>query len=513
MVALWQVNPQEIVLRGYQQDAIASLRKAIGAGHRRLILQAQTGAGKTVMASFVMRSAVEKRRKCLFLAHARQLILQCSEKLTRYGVPHGVIMAGEEPYWSAPVQVASRDTLLSRYECLGGKRKKELPPADVIVLDECHGSLTKGYTKILEQYPNAIVLGLTATPVRGDGRGLGDIYTHMVQAAKPSQLIGEGSLVPTRIIAPREPDLKGVRIRGGDYILPELAERMQKVVLVGDVFSTWEQHASDRQTVVFAAGVNHSIAMRDLFQSKGITAEHIDGTTSADDRREIFKGFETGDIQVLCSCGVLREGWDAPWCSCGILLQPTRKLGTYLQMAGRLQRPWPGKTDALLLDHAGAVHRHGFPDEDIDWVLESTVSVQERIEEARKAKPEREAIVCPKCHAVRRGGSECPSCGHVIQRRAKTQEHTAGELSEVSREQAAKNKKAKPDEKQKFWDECLGWAIGTGKKVGAAGHRYRHKYGVWPNHGLKRVPRSSQWRLGAKAFYEQVVKGNQNGAA
>lgn len=510
MVALWQVNPKEIVLRPYQESAIDALRRAIADGHKRIILQAQTGAGKTVMASFVMRSAVAKLKKCLFLAHARQLILQCSEKLTTYGVPHGVIMAGEDPYWSAPVQVASRDTLLSRYECLGGSRKKQLPPADVIVLDECHGSLTKGYMKILDQYPNAIVLGLTATPVRGDGRGLGDVYSHMVQAAKPSLLIAEGSLVPTRIIAPNKPDLKGVKVRGGDYVPGELAERMQKVVLVGDVFGHWEKYAADRQTVVFAAGVDHSVAMRDLFRDRGIPAEHIDGTTDAAERRDIFGGFQAGDIQVLTSCGVLREGWDAPWCSCGILLQPTRKLGTYLQMAGRLQRPWPGKSDALLLDHAGAVHRHGFPDEDIDWVLESTVRVQEKIEEARKQKPEREPIVCPKCHAARRGGSECPSCGRVMQRHGKSQEHAEGELAEVSREQAKANRKAGGDEKQRFWDQCLGWAIGTNKKVGAAGHRYKQKYGVWPNHGLKRVPRSSQWRLGAKAFYDSIVKGNRN---
>lgn len=507
---IWQLNPQVIVLRGYQDEAIAALRSAISAGHKRLVLQAQTGAGKTVIASKVMQNAVEKNRKCLFLAHARQLILQCSEKLNTYGVSHGVIMSGVDPYWGAPVQIASRDTLLARYECLGGRKKKELPKAHVVIVDECHGSMSPGYRKILAQYPDAIILGLTATPIRGDGKGLGDLYSFMVQAAKPSRLIAEGSLVPTRIIAPSKPDLKGVRVRGGDYVPDELARRMEKVVLVGDVFEHWNKYASDRQTVVFAAGVKHSIAMRDLFLSNGVTAGHVDGETEQSERNYLFSAFQSGDIQVLCSCGVLREGWDAPWCSCGILLQPTRRLGTYLQMAGRLQRPWPGKVDALLLDHAGAVYRHGFPDEDVEWELSESVNVQEKIESAKKQKPDREPIACPQCHAVRPGGRECPSCGHVYQKQGKAKEHAQGVLEEVERDQAKRNRKAGGDEKQQFWDECLGWAIGTNRKVGAAGHRYRERYGVWPNHGLKRVPRASQWRLGAKAFYDQMVKGNQH---
>jgi superfamily II DNA or RNA helicase len=223
---LWKINSQVIVLRGYQEEAIAALRAAIARGHKRLILQAQTGSGKTVVASKIMQSAVEKGRKCLFLAHARQLIKQCSDKLSLYGIQHGVIMAGVDPYWSAPVQVASRDTLLARYECLGGRKKKDLPPADVVIVDECHGSMSPGYAKILDQYPDAVILGLTATPIRGDGKGLGDRYSFMVQAAKPSRLIAEGSLVPTRIIAPSQPDLKGVRVRGGDYVPEELAARM-----------------------------------------------------------------------------------------------------------------------------------------------------------------------------------------------------------------------------------------------------------------------------------------------
>jgi hypothetical protein len=179
-------------------------------------------------------------------------------------------------------------------------------------------------------------------------------------------------------------------------------------------------------------------------------------------------------------------------------------------MAGRLQRPWDGKTDALLLDHAGAVHRHGFPDEDVEWELSESVNVQEAIEKQRELKPEREPIVCPECHAVRQGGRECPHCGHVAQRQGKQEKHVQGELVEITRQQAKANREARVDDKQKFWDECLGWAIGTGKKVGAAGHRYRQKYGVWPANGIKRVPRSSQWRLSAKAFYE-LLKGRIGG--
>ena len=213
------------VLRPYQADAIERLRAEIRQGRRRLILQASTGAGKTVIAADIIRRTVEKGGRVLFLAHARELIKQCSDKLWDVGVPHGLLMAGRGYQLSEPVQVASKDTLLSRAIRLGTLR---LPEASLVVADECHRSLSRWWRYLLDQYPRAVILGLTATPARSDGRGLGDLYQAMVQAVPTSQLIQDGYLVSTKVYAPYRPNLKGIRVERGDYNREQLAARLNK---------------------------------------------------------------------------------------------------------------------------------------------------------------------------------------------------------------------------------------------------------------------------------------------
>jgi superfamily II DNA or RNA helicase len=403
-------------LRDYQDQAINDLRRSFAAGHRRTVLFAPTGSGKTVIAAQIVKSAVDKGRQVMFLAHRRELVNQAADKLVNFGVDHGVLMAGEFPYGATDVQVASIDTLRAR--CIKSD-KLPLPRADVLIVDECHRSLAPTYLKIFDLYPKAMVLGLTATPIRSDGKGLGHVYEDMVHCPTISQLIRIGHLVQPRSFAPTIPDLTGVKIRGGDYDPKELDRAMRQRSIVGDVIEHWYRLASDRPTIVFASGVKHSINLRDEFVKMGAKAAHVDGETPLRDRKKIIADLQAGQIQVVCNYGVFTEGFDEPKLSACILARPTKNLGLYLQMAGRTLRPATNKEDSLIIDHSGNVYEHGFVTDDHNWVLEEGKGLKDSNEERQRKLDDRKPITCVKCMTVYTGQRVCPHCGHIPVRKGK----------------------------------------------------------------------------------------------
>ena len=304
-------------------------------------------SGKTLCAAEIIRRCIEKGKRVLFLAHRREIIRQSQNKLQDAGMSPGIIMAGEDREYDAPVQVASVQTLWAR---AFRKTKMDLPAADLLIIDEAHISASATYQKIIAAYPHAVIVGLTATPCRSDLRGLGDTYTSMTKTASIRELTEMGFLVPVRYFAPTVPDLLGIRMTAGDYNKKQLEERMDKVNLVGDVVENWARIAGNRLTVVFASGVKHSIHLRDAFRSAGVAAEHIDGDTPKDERDLILERLAAHEIQVVTNCAVLQEGWDMPVVSCCVLARPTKSVGLFLQMAGRILRPSPGKQDACIAD-------------------------------------------------------------------------------------------------------------------------------------------------------------------
>jgi superfamily II DNA or RNA helicase len=234
-----------VELRPYQTDISAEFERHVERGDRSILLVAPTGSGKTVIASAIIAVAA---RRVLVVAHRREIVNQTSDKLTARGVPHGIIQAGDEKKLRpmAAVQVASIQTLHARAI---RSSSMLMPLADLLIIDEAHHACAMTYQKVIEAYPNAIVLGLTATPCRGDGRGLGGIFKTMIECPQVPDLIEQGYLVKSRVYAPVDPDLRGVRTQAGDYVESQLAERMDRDQLVGDIVTHWFKYgeAQDRR--------------------------------------------------------------------------------------------------------------------------------------------------------------------------------------------------------------------------------------------------------------------------
>jgi DNA repair protein RadD len=460
-------------LRDYQIEAIDRLRDG-GRQKRRRLLVIPTGGGKTLIASAIVRAAVDKGSRVLFLAHRRELVNQAAGKLYAYGIDAGIIRAGDEPRPDQPVQVASIQTLWARaYR----SRRMAPPPADLVIVDEAHRARAETYTEIMNSYSSAVILGLTATPCRSDGRGLGNAFDSMVEGPSVQALIDRGFLVPTRVFAPSTPDLTGIQVRAGDYVESQLAERMDKAQLVGDIITHWLRLAANRRTVVFATGVDHSVHIRDEFRRAGVLAEHIDGSTPVDERDDILGRLEHGEIEVVTNCMVLTEGWDMPVVGCIVLARPTKHMGLYRQMVGRVLRPAPGKDHALVLDHAGAVFAHGFVEEEVLWTLDQDRRAENPEQKARSEHRKPALTTCPECHAIRTSGQPCSACGWRPQPKPRHVDVIDGDLAHVSRDRRVT---VQAPDKRSFYAQLLGYVREKGYRDGWAAHKFKSKFGHWP---------------------------------
>ena len=462
-------------LRTYQIEIIDQFDSCIASDIRSVIIVAPTGSGKTVIGSEIVRRAIADGKRVLFLAHRREIVMQTAAKLEANGIEHGIIMAGEFTSPLEPVQVAAIQTLHARAV---RRNKIALPQADLLIADECHHAPARTWMKIVEAYPNAILLGLTATPCRGDGRGLGGIFKKIIECPQVPELITQGHLVGTRTYAPTPPDLKGVKVQSGDYVEKQLAAKMDQPKLVGDIISHWHRFAEGRSTVVFATGVQHSVHIRDEFIKSGVTCEHLDGSTAKDERDAILARLKSGETRIITNCMVLTEGWDMPEVGCCVLARPTKKIGLYRQMIGRVLRPFEGKPDAIIIDHAGACFAHGFAEDPIEWTLDPDRPAKNKTHGERGEGGSR-LIDCSQCGALRTGGEACRHCGFLPAPKPKRVEVIDGNLGLVSNG-CAQARTYTPQE-MRDWHCQLAWiAEQRSYKLGWVAHQYKTKFGVWP---------------------------------
>jgi hypothetical protein len=247
----------------------------------RVLLVSPTGSGKTTIAAAIIRSAVGRGHGVLFLAHRRELLDQCSERLDGVGIDHGVIQSGHpRDLPGLPVQVASVQTLV--------RRELQVAPK-LIIIDEAHRARAKTYDKIIALFPEAVIIGLTATPLRMDDRGLGELFEELVEAETPAGLIARGHLVGYAGFAYSSPDLSEVKKRGSDYDDKGLERVMGSRKILGDIVEQWQLHAAGKRTVVFAVTVAHSLQIVERFRDVGVAAEHVDGETPVRERAAILK--------------------------------------------------------------------------------------------------------------------------------------------------------------------------------------------------------------------------------
>jgi DNA repair protein RadD len=435
-------------LRPYQIDVIAEFHSRVESGCHRIILVAPTGSGKTIIGAEIIREKVRAWRSVLVLAHRREIITHTSAKLRDLDIAHGIIMAGTPPRPLERVQVAAIQTLHRRAI---HAESMDLPPADLLVIDEAHHCPANTYRKIIESYPGAIILGLTATPCRGDGRGLGGIFEVIIECPQVAPLIAQGFLVKTRVYAPVDPDLKGVRTQAGDYVESQLADRMDRPKLIGDIVTHWHKFGERRKTVAFAVNVAHSAHLRDEFIKSGVRAEHIDGVTPKPERDASLARLASGEIEVITNCMVLTEGWNLPEIGCCILARPTKKMGLYREMIGRVLRPACGKTDAIVLDHSGAVFRHGFVEDAVCWTLDPDRRAESPVHTARTEHGESSRLLeCTQCGAIRVAGEPCGHCGFLPQRPPRSIRFRDGELAEVGRDRRINPNLYDPDVRNRW---------------------------------------------------------------
>lgn len=411
-------------LRPHQQQALDDLRTAYRSGKRAPVLVMATGGGKTHTSAEIIRSAVARGRRVWFMAHLREILDTTSAKLATEGIAHGFIMAGRPESPDLPVHVVMVQTAVRRLD--------RLPRPDLIVIDECHLAVAATYRQVVEAVGNPTLLGLTATPARLDGRGLSEMFDTLVQSCDTAQLQREGLLVPIRYYAPSRPDLSGVRTVAGEYAQGEVAERMNRPSITGDAVAHYRKLANGRPCVVFCTNVKHAQDTADAFRQAGYRAMAISGESATDDRTQALEGLRTGAVDVVVNCQLWVAGVDCPAIGCVILLAPTKSVTKYLQSIGRGLRTAPGKSDLVVLDHAGNAFVHGLPTEERDWSLDGA---KKRAKQADDVEPVRQ---CERCYFVHAPAPVCPSCGHthpVKERKINKTEGDLAELTEIKRKE------------------------------------------------------------------------------
>lgn len=416
-------------LRDYQTELVDKIRNSYKTNNKAVMAVLPTGGGKTVVFSHIAASVASRGKRVTVLVHRVELLRQTSAALTKSGVDHGLINPKFTPDYNKAVQVASVQTLVNRLA--------KLPTPDLIVVDECHHANAGSWRKILAAYPNALVLGVTATPIRGDGTGLGThaggIFDDLVEGPQVPWLIEQGYLVKPVIYAPLERlDLKGVKVTRGDYDQKELAKRVDKPKITGDAVDHYRRLCPGTPAVVFCVSVAHAQHVSDEFRAAGFRAYPVDGSMDDDVRKRILGGLGNGSVDVVCSCDLISEGTDIPAIGCAILLRPTQSTGLYIQQVGRALRPCEGKDRAIILDHVGNVLTHGMPEEKREWTLDGEVKKKK----SKNDKQEKRVQVrqCDSCYAMHEPAPSCPICGHVYKVEQPKQEE--GELQQLTPEAA-----------------------------------------------------------------------------
>ena len=436
-------------LRPYQEAMIFEARQAL-AEYRSILMVAATGAGKTALTVSMMAGAAARGKTSMFCVHRDTLLTQTSRALWEQKLPHGIIAAGKV-MTNMPVQVASVQTLVRRLD--------KIKQPDLIVIDEAHRASAGTYRKIIEAYPGAKIVGLTATPSRTDGSGLNDIFQTLVLGPSVAELIDGGYLSPYRIYAPPTAvDMLRVKMKMGDFDIAQMEEILDKPTITGDAVGHYRRIGAGKRCVVMCATVKHAMHVKDAYNAAGISAEHMDGTTLSAERQKILARLESGRTLVLTSVDLLIEGVDVPGIEVVQWLRPTASLIIYMQGNGRGFRKADGKTELIILDHVGNTHRHGLPDDIREWTLEGTKNSKRK-----KQQDDTGIKQCPECFAMYRFKPACPSCGVRPETQRADLKVVDGDLSKIDLAKERRKRK-----KEQAMARTIQQLVELGKRRGLA---------------------------------------------
>lgn len=421
-------------LRPYQDRFVSDLRAAYGEGARSVLGVMPTGSGKTVCFSYMAQQAHAKGLRVGLVAHRVEILDQIGRALTAWDVPHGYITPGRPLDPLARVHVASVFSLARRVERLRAR------PYDLLIVDEAHhAAVGSSWHQVVDVHRRAgrRILGVTATPRRLSGEPLAPSFDRMVIGPTTAELIDLKALSPYRAFAPATPDLEGVGRRMGDYIKSELDKAMDKPTITGDAVGNYLKWARGKRALAFCVSIAHAEHVAASFRASGVEAQAIDGKMSRADRAAAIAAFEAGRTLVLTSCDLVSEGFDLPAIEAAILLRPTQSLALHLQQVGRALRIYPGKSHALILDHADNLARHGLPDDPQDWTLEGAVKKRGGAGGA----PPLPIRTCASCFGVFRPAPVCPHCGVAAEVEGRQVREVEGELDELDLDRVRREKR------------------------------------------------------------------------
>lgn len=423
-------------LRPRQVKAIDDLVAAYRAGHVAPLLRMPTGGGKTHTSVEMIRRSLTKGNRVWFLSHLKEINADTARRLKEDDVPFSYIQAGIVHDKRQPVQVVSVQT--------AARRLDRLDRPNLIIVDEAHLAIAATYQEIFRwakagpkfhEPGGAKLLHLSATPIRLDGRGMGEVSDLIVDTCSTQDLIDEGLLSPIRYYAPPPPDLSEVHSLAGEFNPGELAAAMDKPKITGSAVAEWMKVARYRPTIVFCVSIQHAEHVAEQFRLAGVRAVAVSGESDPIVRDAALADLQAGRVDVVCNCALWVAGVDAPSVSCIILLAPTQSLTKYLQSVGRGLRTYPGKDCCVILDHAGNIGRHGNPAEARAWSLNGAGKKKS------SAPQEMPVKTCPSCfRTVMAAATDC-LCGHHFVVKPRELEQVDGELHEVDLKAAKKQEK------------------------------------------------------------------------
>lgn len=357
-------------------------------GYKAPCVVAPCGAGKSVIISDIARMTTEKGNRVLFLVHRRELVEQIRGTFKWNNVNLDLVHFGM-------VQTVVR-------------RLDRIERPDLIITDENHHALASTYRKIYDHFHDVLRLGFTATPIRLNGDGLGDVNDILIEEVDAEWLIENGYLSPYRYYAPKLIDTEALKLNSmREFSNKSIEDAMSdRKKIFGDAVQHYRKLAEGEQAIAYCHSVEASRELADEFRNHGITAQHLDATTPKVERDDIIQKFRDRQIQVLSNVDLIGEGFDVPDCSTVIMLRPTQSLSLYIQQSMRGMRYRPGKT-SIIIDHVGNVNTHGLPDMKREW------SLDKRDKSKKQEKSEITVKQCLNCFmTVPTGTNECPGCGH-----------------------------------------------------------------------------------------------------